>query len=214
MPQPFGYAKRVINANRKTNNHSVALPAKVEIRERVMAAIGGPERAVVWDGYAGEGQLYRRVWHRARGYAGCDQTWYRDDRLLYVADTRRVMRVIDLSEFTVFDFDPWGSPWEPVIILCARRAVAPGERLGLCLTEGSALKVKMGKLPTGLARLVNWPPGTPVVQMMLDDIITSAIGEVTRRLNCRLVHRWQAHGKTAARVLYIGLVLEGRQVPC
>ncbi|HVH77139.1 MAG TPA: hypothetical protein VM755_19655 [Stellaceae bacterium] len=47
------------------------------------------------------------------------------------------MRAIDLAPFNLFDFDAWGSPWEHVAILCARRPVQPGERIGLVLTDGS-----------------------------------------------------------------------------
>lgn len=208
MPKAFGYGKRIISANKKTNNHAAALPAKVDIRERVLEAIGR-DRAVVLDAYAGEGQLYRRVWSRAADYVGIDTKWYPDERLMYAHDCRRVMRAMDLGRFTVFDFDPWGSPWEPVAILCGRRAAAPGETLGICLTEGSSLKVKMGKLPTGLAQMSGWPRGNLVVWTMMGDIVNRALTEMARRLNCRIVTRWQAHGTTASRMMYMGLVLEG-----
>ena len=88
----------------------------------------------MFDAFAGEGVLFRQVWHRAVSYVGCDLKWYRDERLMFVADNHRVMRAIDLSAFNVFDIDSWGSPWDQVLILAARRPLAAGERLGLVLT--------------------------------------------------------------------------------
>ena len=83
--------------------------------------------------------MWREVWHEAAAYVGCDLKWYRDERLAYVADNRRVLRAIDLKPFNVFDFDAWGAPWEQVLILIARRplrrrrAHRPGADRGLGL---------------------------------------------------------------------------------
>ena len=96
--------------------------------------------------------MWREVWHAAAGYVGCDLKWYRDERLAYVADNRRVLRAIDLAPFNVFDFDAWGAPWEQVLILIARRPLLPGERIGLVLTEGSAFNLKLNGISGGLAR--------------------------------------------------------------
>jgi len=62
------------------------------------------------------------------------------------------MRALPLQEFSIFDFDAYGSPWEHVIILCARRQVQPGERLGLVLT----LKLRFGAFDDALATLVGF----------------------------------------------------------
>jgi hypothetical protein len=190
----------------KTANSHIALAAKVTIRENVMAAI---DRPAVFDAFAGEGVLYRAVWHRAEAYIGCDLKWFRDDRLMFVADNHRVMRAIDLSAFNVFDFDAWGSPWDHVLILAARRPVAAGERLGLVLTEGSALKLKMGALPTGLVVLSAIRPRLDGVAKAHDDIIDRALAGMCRRMHCQIVKRWQARTRTGAAMRYIGLVLEG-----
>jgi hypothetical protein len=50
---------------------------------------------------------------------------------MYAADSRPLMRALPLQEFSIFDFDTYGSPWAHVIILCVRRRLQPGERLGL-----------------------------------------------------------------------------------
>jgi len=194
----------------KTDNSGIGLAAKVTIRENVMAVI---DRPAVFDAFAGEGVLFRRVWHRAASYVGCDLTWFRDERLMFVADNHRVMRAIDLSAFNVFDFDAWGSPWDHVLILAARRPLAKGERIGLVLTEGSALKLKMGALPTGLVVLSAIRPRLDGAARAHDDIIDRAFAGMCRRMHCRIVKRWQARTRTGSAMRYIGLVLEGAGTP-
>jgi hypothetical protein len=196
----------------KTDNSTVALSAKVAIRENVMAAIAqdcatpGP---AVFDAFAGEGVLFRQVWHRAVSYVGCDLKWYRDERLMFVADNHRVMRAIDLSAFNVFDIDSWGSPWDQVLILAARRPLAAGERLGLVLTEGSSLKLRMGALPHSLVTLSSIRPRLDGAARGHDDIIDRALAGMCRRMQCRIVKRWQARTRTGSAMRYVGLVLEG-----
>jgi hypothetical protein len=197
---------------RQTDNNHLALPAKLEIRDNVLAAIG-EANAVVFDGFAGEGMLYDHVWSKARRYVGCDLKWYRDDRELYVADSRKILRAIDLTQFNIFDFDPYGSPWEHVIILCARRPVAAGERLGITLTEGSRVDLQYGNFSAALGNLIG-VRGTAKASGMArdkayDQIIDRAVLATAKRLNCRIVHRWQANPTATTFVRYIGLVLEG-----
>jgi hypothetical protein len=202
----FGHSVR--NRRAQTDSHPSSLKAKIEIRERVLAAIGA-EAAHVFDGFAGEGILYRQVWKRAASYVGCDLRWYKDERLLYVCDSARLMRCIELEQFNVFDFDSYGAPWLHVIILCARRRLEPGERIGLVLTEGSSLKVKLGSLPRSLAELAKLRLHTRGTAKAFDEVINRAISGMCSRLGCRPVKRWQTQGKTGAGVRYIGLVLEG-----
>lgn len=194
--------------DKKIDNNPAALAAKVEIRENVLAAIGA-DRASVFDAFAGEGQLHRRVWIRANLYVGCDLLWFRDDRLMYVADSRRVLRAVELDQFNIFDFDAYGSPWEHAIILCARRQVAPGERIGLVLTEGSLLKIKMGGMPLALGLLSRLPLRMAGTGRARTQVLNRALAEICRRLNCRVIKRWEAKGRTGAAMIYFGLVLEG-----
>lgn len=193
---------------KKTNNHPAAAKAKAELRRLVLEALG-EDQADVFDAFAGNGAMYERVWHRARSYTGCDLVWYRDARLAYVADNRRVMRAIDLARFNVFDLDAYGSPWEQVCILVDRRPVAQGERLGLLLTEGTGFNLKLGGMPLALRRLAGLRDGVAGASRQQDAVIDMAIAGMCRRMGARLVKRWQAQGKTGAAMRYIGLVLEG-----
>ena len=189
----------------KTDNAHGATRAKIQIRELLLGAV--PD-ARVFDGFAGEGHMHDAVWHRAAGYVGCDTRFFRDQRLAFVADNRRVLRAIDLSPFNVFDFDAYGSPWEQVLILAARRLVRPAERLGLCLTEGQALKLKMGGMSRALSQLsgVGNQPGLGRQQ---DEIINRALLRTAELMHARIADRWQAVGKTGSRMVYLGIVLEG-----
>lgn len=193
----------------KTNNHAAAASAKAEIRRRVLEEIG-QGAAAVFDAFAGDGAMWRAVWHEAAGYVGCDTAWYRDERVAYAADNRRVLRAIDLTPFTVFDLDAWGSPWEQAMIVAARRAVGPGERIGLILTEGSGLKLKMGGYPAAL-RVLAGLRGVPAGGIRArHELVDRAIDGLCRRMKVRPVRRWQAQGRTGAMVTYIGLILEGQ----
>lgn len=203
------FTKTLKETKRLINNNPGAREAKIEIRRRVLEAIGA-DKAHVFDGFCGAGEMYEAVWKSAASYIGCDQTWYRDERTVFVADTYRVMRAIDLAPFTVLDFDAYGSPWHAIIILCARRGrLQPGERLGLVMTEGAGLRMKMGWIPDALALMSRLNRHMPGVARAHGDIIDRALAETCRRLNCKIAHRWQAKGKAASQLFYIGLVLEG-----
>lgn len=182
-----------IPAKRESSN----IGAKIKIRENVLLAIG-TDRASVFDAFAAAGELHKAVWHRAHSYVGCDLQFFRDDRMAFVADNRRVLRSIDLAQFNLFDLDAFGSPWEQAYIIAKRRPLAIGERLGLVLTEGSALGVDFRRMAgMGMGRGQDW-------------LINRAVDRIAAMMHAAVVHRWQAVGKMGSRMYYIGLVLEGR----
>jgi SAM-dependent methyltransferase len=200
---------RTLRSNpRKTDSHPSAQNAKAQIRRNVLQEIG-PGTASVFDAFCGAGQMYRAVWKEAARYIGCDRKWYRDERMMFVADSRRVMRAIDLSPFSVFDFDAYGAPWEWALILAARRRVQPEERIGLVLTEGSGLKVKLGTLPIALSIASGMKMHLVGGSAAFDQIVNRAVEGIARRMHCRIVKRWEAKGKVGSSMRYIGLVLEG-----
>lgn len=204
-----GRFSKTLSATRVvTNNHPAAAAAKATLRRHVLTAIGA-ERAAVFDGFAGDGAMWRAVWHEAASYAGCDLEWYRDEREAFVCDNRRVMRALDLSAFNIFDFDAWGSPWEQALILAARRPIAAGERVGLVLTEGSGLKLKMGDYPGALRVLAGIRTRAAGGSRSQDELLDRCLSGLSRRTNTRILRRWQARGRSGAAVIYVGLVLEG-----
>jgi len=191
----------------KTNNHPKSVGMKVVLRRRVLAAI--PD-ARVFDAFAGAGKMYSAVWHAAAAYTGCDLRWYRDARTMFVARCERVMRAIDLAEFNVFDFDAYGSPWLPVQILAARRRLAPGERIGLILTDGSGLRLKLGQCPKSLAKLCGLNNATtPGINRVHDMLIDKALAETCRLMCARIVAQWRHHRPGQSDMKYLSLILEG-----
>jgi hypothetical protein len=189
------------------DNHPRTAGDKAEIRRLVLEAVAAP----VFDAFAGEGHMHRRVWHAAPGYVGCDLRWFPEDpRPAFVADNRRVLRCIDLGRFGIFDLDAYGSPWEAALIIAGRRTVRPGERIGFALTEGSYTKLKMGDSPRALATLCGMRAHTVGLAQAFDDVVAAALRGLAERMRCEIKRVWRARGKSAARVLYLGLVLEGR----
>lgn len=193
---------------KKTDNNPQAFKAKVAIRRNVLAAIGAD--AAVFDAFAGFGEMYSAVWKDAASYTGCDLKAQRDGRLMFAADNRRAMRAIDLSKFSVFDFDSYGSPWVQAIILADRRRVAAGELLGLVLTEGAGFAHKSNIVPEAIAVLTGLRTGIVGLSKKQDAVIDKAIAGLARRMGCSIEKRWQAEGRTGASMRYIGLVLKGK----
>lgn len=193
----------------KTDNHPQARRAKITIRQNVLEAIG--KQANVFDGFAGSGEMFSAVWKQAKGYTGCDLKRQADSRLMFCADNTRVLRAVDLSKFQIFDFDAYGSPWVQVVILSDRRRVAPGERIGLVLTEGNGLGYKFNNLPVAISLLTGLRTGMVGMGKRQDDIIERAIVGMCKRMSCTVEKRWQAaRENTGPSPRYIGLVLKGK----
>lgn len=190
----------------KKNNHPLKRADKRSLRRAVMAALGAVQ---VFDAFAGSGRMHRDVYREAAFYVGCDLRWYFDERLAFVADNRRVLRAIDLDAFNLFDLDAYGSPWEQALIIAARRRVAPGERIGICLTDGSMTKLKMGQLPNAMREIAHLHGDPSGLARVHGEILDRAIDGLAKRMRCTIEARWDAQGKTASRVRYVGLVLCG-----
>lgn len=202
------FSKTLNSTKRKANNHPAAERAKAVIRRNVMEEIGA-SNARVFDAFAGEGVMYRQVWHEAAHYVGCDIVWYRDERPAFVGDNRRVLRAIDLSAFNVFDLDAYGAPWEQVMIIAARRQVAAGEKVGLILTEGSGLNLKLGGISIALRSLAGVKKTFAGGARHQDALIDMALAGMCKRMGVILARRWNAKRKGGSSMHYIGLVLEG-----
>ena len=200
--------------NRKTfrrQNNPETEQAKVLIREHVFDEVAKAGRGVhVLDAYAGEGHLYRRVWHKADSYVGCDETFYRDERSLYCCDNKRLLRAINLNRFTVVDLDAFGEPWSCMTILSARRRLVAEEVLGVVITDGSGMPARLSKHPAallraaGLSDLAKTPSLGGHRQM-----VKTALGRLAAKMGGRLTRQWEAEGTTGSRCLYIGVTIRG-----
>jgi hypothetical protein len=198
----------------KRDNSKPAEGAKAKIRENVLGIIGA-ENARVFDAFAGEGRMYRAVWHKAAYYVGCDRDWFPDDRLAYAGqlpnhpiDNRRVLRAIDLTRFNLFDLDAHGSMWEQFWIIAARRPCAPGEKIGIVITEGTGLKMNMGGASRDLAWIAGVKTHMPGMGSARDGLIEKALRRTVAKMGCKVLRRWEARGNKGSRVLYLGLILE------
>jgi hypothetical protein len=200
-------AKRMYNDAWEPRANARFSQTKLAIRQHVLAAVG-PARAVVFDGFAGAGEMWRGVWHEAAGYVGCDEHWHNDERTCFVADNHRVMRAIDLAPFTCFDFDAFGSPWDQLTILAARRPLRPGERIGIVLTEGTWLKTRAKDPVRGLRDALPAKLVTPIPYSVHDELIARALRRLVRRMGGRVTTLWMAIGVTGAKVRYIGVVVD------
>jgi len=83
-----------------------------------------------------------------------------------------------------------------------------GEHLGFCLTDGSNTKLKMGDAPKAFAYLAGLRAHSTGLASS-HELVNRAPGGLCRKMKCKLIRAWWARGKSASRVLYFGLVLEG-----
>jgi len=193
----------------KTDNAPTATKSKIHLRQLVLDRIGR-ERAAVFDAFAGEGHMHKAVWHQAARYLGCDQRFFPDARTCFVADNLRVLRAIDLRPWNIFDLDAYGSPWEQLNIIAHRRGrLDPGETVGLVLTDGHNLTMKMGGMSQGLAELARVRQRAVGLHRMQDQINTRAVNRVAELLGGRVTGRWEARGKLASQMIYTAIVIEG-----
>jgi hypothetical protein len=194
----------------KTDNNPAAHRAKVAIRRNVLAAIGA-DQAHVFDAFAGAGAMHGEVWGEAHGYVGCDERFYRDERLAYVGDNRRVLRALDLRAFNVFDLDAYGCPWEQAIIIAERRPLSEGETVGFVITEGQGMKMRMGGMSHALGQLAGIRRRMPGMATSQDQVMSRATRRLAERMGATIAQQWQAIGKLGSRMYYIGLVLRSDQ---
>lgn len=202
------FSKSLKRTSKRTNNHPAATEAKATIRRNVLGVIGAP-KASVFDAYAGNGEMFNKVWKDAGSYTGCDKDFYRDERECFVADNILVMRCIDLSQFNIFDLDAWGSPWEQAMIVADRRKIKKGEQIGLLLTEGSSLNLAFGGMARAFKQLAGITGRIGGAQRVQDELIERAIGGLCQRMGTDVVRQWQAKRTTGARMRYLGLVMQG-----
>jgi hypothetical protein len=196
---------------KKTANSPKKLAAKIELRRRILAEISEQGEVAVFDAFAGAGTMYEAVWKDAARYCGCDQEFYRDGPLAYVADNRRLLRCINLGEYNLFDLDAYGSPWQQAAIIASRRRHKSGEKIGMVMTEGTGLKIKLGQIPkiklgqipkalASLARVQGPVEGAFRYQSELIDQAIRALADrmnaqISRRLVGRQIHRPGIHNQ-------------------
>jgi hypothetical protein len=196
------------------NGTGGASRAKVQLRRLVLDAVGA-EQARVFDAYAGSGRMHAAIWREAGGgYVGCDlKAYWPTDRLAFVADNLRVLRAIDLSPFNIFDLDSYGCPWAQVAVICARRRLQPGERLGMVLTDGNAIAMQLNSLSNALAAMTGMRRTVAGSHRRQEQVLDVAIRETARRLRADVVRQWRSAGRKGSKMQYLGVVFRGAAEP-
>ncbi len=192
---------------KKVDNRPAALDAKLDLRRRVLSAMPG---ARVFEAYCGDTAAKMwPAWAGAAKHVGCDvrYTWP-DPRQRWVGDALRVMRAIDLSEFDVFDVDPYGEPWSAMVILAARRQWARGERGAVVLTDGAGRRTKFGLLPAGMGNLLGARRCAPKDRH--DRLHMDCLSAWAERANVELQNVWTARSVKGQPMIYSAALFAGR----
>lgn len=202
---------------RKAHNSPASLAAKLELRTNVLSEV---TPAHVFDAFCGpDGMQWQGAWKHAASYVGCDTDFkLGDPRRRYVGDSRRVMRCIDLAPFNVFDFDAFGSPWEWLIILAARRIWAPGERGAVVITDGSYMTAQFGRTTRGVSELlgIGTAVGLAPIGATAEALQAISLSAWLNRSRVRMLRMWRVEGGGTRQALggglkmvYTAVVFEG-----
>lgn len=197
----------------KCDNAKGAHAAKIEIRRNVLEAV---KPARVFDAFCGLGEMWRGAWRDSSDYLGCDEReWTPDEEhRRLVCENTLALRALDLSRFNVFDFDAYGSPWDQMAILAARRAWLPGERGAVVLTDGTSMKLRFGGLPHSMASIAGMPAHKGATDQDSDAVQRMALARWLNRCNVKPLRQWQAQGhgssKGGQRMSYTAVVFAGQ----
>jgi hypothetical protein len=182
----FGDSIRARRVLGKRDNHDRWADEKIRLR---LAALQAVPSAQVLDLYAGGGEMWRRAWRRADDYLGVEMSLRKvmqhpAGRVLHW-EAERALATLDLAPWTVFDLDPYGSPW-PAARVLARRRLAPGERIAIVLTDGSVRRAMIGKVEQRLADLADEPTWQTGAHWRWGAICRAALERLAERMGGRV----------------------------
>ena len=198
----------------KLHNAGRAVKAKADIRLHVLEHV---RPARVFDAFCGPtGEMWQRVWREADDYVGVDREWHiTDPRRRYVGDNVAVMRSIDLGRFNIFDLDAFGSPYELLCILLARRPWARDERGGLIVTDGTSGKLRFGQVFGALGALTKFKGGNRIAPSAgtARQLQTMALTRWCERARVKPLRMWEVDtpgsGKGSFAMRYVAVVFDG-----
>ena len=194
-----------------TDNDSVGLVRKIRMRRAVLQFVAP---AKVFDAFCGlTGEMYRSVWKDAAEYVGCDYKWETNDtRRRFVAKNQRVMRAIDLTQYNVFDFDAYGTPWDQLWILLHRRRWIPGELGAVILTVGMGLQLNLKRnVPKAQCDLLGIVAGKKLPPIGRSPHLSiTAIERWAKFARVKIEHKWFSRASgSGALVEYHAVVFRG-----
>lgn len=203
--RPNDYRER---REKSVYNNDTALGAKRELREWLIEGMPGNRPLAVLDAFCGPGAMYSACYEGlAKLYVGVDKEWFRDGRLCYVGDNRRIVRALDLSRFNLFDLDAHASPWDMAWLIAKLRPLAAGEVIGFAMTDASKRtfnRATMSRTLADLAGLSRVPPA-----LFLERTLHAAILGLADRMGGTVIAAKQAKGRTASEVRYLAVLIRG-----
>jgi hypothetical protein len=188
----------------KTNNAKTN--AKKEIRSHVLSSIG--ENAHVLEVFCGAGEMYEHVWKKASGYLGIDKVKFFDQRNTICGDALKAVTKIDVDDFTIFDIDAYGSPYEILIALLPKISRSH-KKIGFVITDGIAMDLKLGRISKGIRKLVEIDFHIAKrAHIIHDDLIAKVIKRVSQDLQGSPTGIKIANGKKGSAMKYYCFIVE------
>ena len=185
----------------KTNNAKTA--AKKMIRESVISKIGA---LPVLEVFCGNGEMYGSVWNKCESYTGIDIVKYFDERNTICGDAVKAVTSIDLSAYSIFDIDAYGSPYTILDIITSR--IQTGKEYGFIITDGTQMDLKLGRICKGIRSLsrIDFHIAKRAHKIH-DDIISDIIETLEARLKGKVKNFIIANGKTGAAMKYYAFTI-------
>jgi hypothetical protein len=138
--------------------HNSSAAAKAKLREWLVEQLGGKPR--ILDCFAGPGRMWATAYKSTPLYLGIERHARAadDKRRLIFCDSRRYLRHREtkLEDFDLFDLDAFGTPYEHLALICHRLALAPGRRVGFCLTDGLGFNAAMNSMAGACSTTSSW----------------------------------------------------------
>ena len=186
---------------KKTNNAKTT--AKAELRLSVLNSIKNPR---VLEVFCGGGEMYNTVWNKAEKYTGIDKVKQFDERNTICGDARKALRLVNLSEFNIFDIDAYGSPYDVLDdILNLGELKKP---VGFCITDGINMDLKLGRVCKGLRKFIRYEHNIAKrANTLHDKFIKIVCDDVAKRLNGEVGNFMVATGKTGATMKYYSFIV-------
>lgn len=187
--------------------------AKLAVRRRALELVRpvrGP--ALVLDCYAGEGHMFREVWHEADRYLGLEKRFSRPPgdpagECWRGDNVRLLRRAMEVAPWNIVDLDGYGSPWQ---FLAHVVRLSREKRLVVTATCGMVRALAFGTCAhwirelTGVGRLSS-SPGITLLARWNDDIARWAIAYAIRGTGFGVVEAHRALAAVDYRVKRVSL---------
>lgn len=184
---------------------------KVALRQWVIDAIGGNNKARVLDLCAGHGHMARACYAGVAAYAGCDKYYDWDaPGPRWVCSDKLLLRCIDVfQDSNIIDIDTYGAPWPLVYLIASRNVIAPASEVAFVLTDGSAFKGRINRIEAHLAHLAGVRQQIRGAAKIWPDLTAAAIRKAATMMAADVVAIKIAPYQNG-RMLYSAAILRGK----